>query len=96
MMGVIDQMLKPSAVGVDEVNPNRARITLEPLERGFGHTLGNALRRVLLSSIPGCAIIEVEMDGVLQDQASYYIESYDTIIEKVAEQGNRIMNELTQ
>ena len=67
MMGVIDQMLKPSAVGVDEVNPNRARITLEPLERGFGHTLGNALRRVLLSSIPGCAIVEVEMDGVLHE-----------------------------
>ena len=67
MMGVIDQMLKPSAVGVDEVNPNRATITLEPLERGFGHTLGNALRRVLLSSIPGCAIVEVEMDGVLHE-----------------------------
>ena len=67
MMGVIDQMLKPSAVGVDEINPNRARITLEPLERGFGHTLGNALRRVLLSSIPGCAIVEVEMDGVLHE-----------------------------
>ena len=67
MMGVIDQMLKPSAVGVDEINPNRARITLEPLERGFGHTLGNALRRVLLSSIPGCAIVEVEMDCVLHE-----------------------------
>ena len=67
MMGVIDQMLKPTAVGVDEVNPNRAKITLEPLERGFGHTLGNALRRVLLSSIPGCAIVEVEMDGVLHE-----------------------------
>jgi len=67
MMGVIEQMLKPSTVGVDEVNPNRARITLEPLERGFGHTLGNALRRVLLSSIPGSAIVEVEMDGVLHE-----------------------------
>ena len=67
MMGVIDQMLKPSSVAVDEVNPNHARITLEPLERGFGHTLGNALRRVLLSSIPGCAIVEVEMDGVLHE-----------------------------
>jgi DNA-directed RNA polymerase subunit alpha len=67
MLGVIENMLKPSAVGVDEVNPNRARITLEPLERGFGHTLGNALRRVLLSSIPGCAIVEVEMDGVLHE-----------------------------
>ena len=70
MMGVIDQMLKPSAVGVDEVNPNRAKITLEPLERGFGHTLGNALRRVLLSSIPGCAITEVEIDGVLHEYTS--------------------------
>ncbi len=67
MTGVIEKMLKPKAVGVDEINPNRARITLEPLERGFGHTLGNALRRVLLSSIPGCAISEVEIDGVLHE-----------------------------
>ena len=63
MMDVIDSLLKPKAVGVDAINPNRARIALEPLERGFGHTLGNALRRVLLSSIPGCAIVEVEIDG---------------------------------
>ena len=67
MMGAIENMLKPKAVGVDAVNPNRARIALEPLERGFGHTLGNALRRVLLSSIPGCAITEVEIDGVLHE-----------------------------
>lgn len=66
-MGVIENMLRPKAVGVDAVNPNRARIVLEPLERGFGHTLGNALRRVLLSSIPGCAIVEVEIDGVLHE-----------------------------
>jgi DNA-directed RNA polymerase subunit alpha len=66
-MSVIENMLKPRAVGVDAVNPNRARIALEPLERGFGHTLGNALRRVLLSSIPGCAIVEVEIDGVLHE-----------------------------
>jgi DNA-directed RNA polymerase subunit alpha len=67
MMDAIDKMLKPKAVGVDEISPNRARIALEPLERGFGHTLGNALRRVLLSSIPGCAIVEVEIDGVLHE-----------------------------
>ncbi len=67
MMDVIENMLRPKAVGVEEVNPNRARIALEPLERGFGHTLGNALRRVLLSSIPGCAIVEVEIDGVLHE-----------------------------
>ena len=40
---------------------------IEPLERGYGHTLGNALRRVLLSSIPGYAITEVEIDGVLHE-----------------------------
>ena len=40
---------------------------IEPLERGYGHTLGNALRRVLLSSIPGFAITEVEIDGVLHE-----------------------------
>jgi DNA-directed RNA polymerase subunit alpha len=67
MMSVIENMLKPKSVGVDAVNENRARIALEPLERGFGHTLGNALRRVLLSSIPGCAIVEVEIDGVLHE-----------------------------
>ena len=67
MMGVIENMLKPTAVGVDAINPNRAKIALEPLERGFGHTLGNALRRVLLSSIPGYAIEEAEIDGVLHE-----------------------------
>ena len=67
MKDAIENMLRPKAVGVEEVTPNRARIALEPLERGFGHTLGNALRRVLLSSIPGCAIVEVEIDGVLHE-----------------------------
>ena len=64
MMDVIENMLRPRAVGVEEINPNRARIALEPLERGFGHTLGNALRRILLSSMPGCAVTEAEIDGV--------------------------------
>jgi DNA-directed RNA polymerase subunit alpha len=49
------------------VGANTAKITIEPLDRGFGHTLGNALRRVLLSSIPGAAITEVEIDGVLHE-----------------------------
>ena len=60
-------MLRPKSVQVDRINDLRARIVLEPLERGFGHTLGNALRRVLLSSIPGCAIVEAEIDGVLHE-----------------------------
>ncbi len=64
MTDVIEKMLKPLGVIVDEISPSRSRVKLEPLERGFGHTLGNALRRVLLSSIPGCAITEVTIDGV--------------------------------
>jgi len=64
---LINNMLKPKGLLVDEASPTRARIILEPLERGFGHTLGNALRRVLLSSIPGSAITEVEIDGVLHE-----------------------------
>ena len=47
-----------------------AKVILEPLERGFGHTLGNALRRILLSSMPGCAVTEVEIDGVLHEYSS--------------------------
>ncbi len=63
-------MLRPHNVKVESDNPNRAKIILEPLERGFGHTLGNALRRVLLSSIPGSAIIETEIDGVLHEYST--------------------------
>lgn len=62
-----EAMLKPKAALVEEISPTHAKIILEPLERGFGHTLGNALRRVLLSSIQGAAISEVEIDGVLHE-----------------------------
>ena len=48
------EFLKPRVVDVQVVNDSHAKITLEPLERGFGHTLGNALRRIMLSSCPGC------------------------------------------
>ncbi len=67
---LIGKMLKPKGLIVDEISARRARITLEPLERGFGHTLGNALRRVLLSSIPGSAISEAEIEGVLHEYTS--------------------------
>ena len=60
-------LLKPKAIHVEPLGGNRAKVTLEPFERGYGHTLGNALRRVLLSSIPGFAITEVEIDGVLHE-----------------------------
>lgn len=67
MQGQFKGFLKPRVVDVDAVSDRRARITLEPLERGFGHTLGNALRRVLLSSMPGFAVTEVEIEGVLHE-----------------------------
>ncbi len=59
-----NELLTPRHILVEPVSAFRAKVTLEPLERGFGHTLGNALRRILLSSMPGCAITEVEIDGV--------------------------------
>ena len=55
---------------VTETAARQARIVIEPFERGFGHTLGNALRRVLLSSMPGCAVTEVEIEGVLHEYTS--------------------------
>lgn len=59
-----NEFLTPSHIDVAELGPTRAKIVLEPLERGFGHTLGNALRRILLSSMPGSAIVEVQIEGV--------------------------------
>ena len=49
------------------VNENRSRFILEPLEPGFGYTLGNSLRRTLLSSIPGAAVTSIRIDGVLHE-----------------------------
>jgi DNA-directed RNA polymerase subunit alpha len=61
------QVLRPRGPNIERLGLNRAKVVIEPLERGYGHTLGNALRRVLLSSIPGFAITEVEIDGVLHE-----------------------------
>lgn len=65
--GSYREFLRPRIVDVSTFGSKRAKITLEPLERGFGHTLGNALRRILLSSMVGAAIIELEIDGVLHE-----------------------------
>lgn len=70
MANTATEFLKPRLVDVQTVSSTHAKITLEPLERGFGHTLGNALRRILLSSMPGCAITEVKIDGVLHEYSS--------------------------
>ncbi|MDD2881288.1 MAG: DNA-directed RNA polymerase subunit alpha [Rhodoferax sp.] len=63
-------LLKPKAIHVEQLSPNRAKVVLEPFERGYGHTLGNALRRVLLSSMPGYAPTEVTIAGVLHEYSS--------------------------
>src|SRR5436190_9000241 len=70
MQGSVSEFLRPRVVKVQPVAPRQARVVIEPFERGFGHTLGNALRRVLLSSMPGSAITEVEIDGVLHEYTS--------------------------
>ena len=70
MQGSVAEFLKPRVVKVTDQGPRHARVVIEPFERGFGHTLGNALRRVLLSSLPGAAITEVEIDGVLHEYTS--------------------------
>jgi DNA-directed RNA polymerase subunit alpha len=61
------EFLSPREIAVETVSPFHARVTLEPLERGFGHTLGTTLRRILLSSMPGAAVIETKIDGVLHE-----------------------------
>ena len=70
MQNTLTELLTPRTIDVTEYDPTHAKIILEPLERGFGHTLGNALRRILLSSMPGCAIVEVEIDGVLHEYSA--------------------------
>jgi DNA-directed RNA polymerase subunit alpha len=64
------EFLKPRLVDVQSSDDQHAQIVIEPLERGFGYTLGNALRRILLSSMPGCAVTEVRIDGVLHEYAA--------------------------
>ena len=66
---VID-LLVPTEIQVDDISPTLSKVTLEPLERGFGHTLGNALRRILLSSMPGAAVTDVSIDGISHEYST--------------------------
>lgn len=70
MQTAVNEFLTPRHIDVTENSPTHARVVLEPLERGFGHTLGNALRRILLSSMAGCAITEAEIEGVLHEYSN--------------------------
>jgi len=63
-------LLKPRIVDVQNISPFHAKLTMEPFERGYGHTLGNALRRTLLSSMPGYAATEVRISGVLHEYST--------------------------
>jgi len=63
-------LLKPRIIDVQTLSPVHARVVMEPFERGYGHTLGNALRRILLSSLPGAAVTEVSIDGVLHEYST--------------------------
>jgi DNA-directed RNA polymerase subunit alpha len=62
--------LKPRIIDVQAISAFHAKVTMEPFERGYGHTLGNALRRVLLSSMPGFAPTEVKINGVLHEYST--------------------------
>lgn len=70
MPNTLTALLKPKLVEVISHNVNHSIIVIEPLERGFGHSLGNALRRVMLSSIPGCAVTEIEIEGVQHEYST--------------------------
>ncbi|RKZ38121.1 MAG: DNA-directed RNA polymerase subunit alpha [Gammaproteobacteria bacterium] len=67
MQATATELLKPRLVDVQQIDSNTAKIVIEPLDRGFGHTLGNSLRRVLLSSMAGCAVVEAEIENVLHE-----------------------------
>src|SRR5690554_4008668 len=62
--------LKPRTIDVEPITDHHAKIVMEPFERGFGHTLGNALRCILLSSMTGYAPTEVQMTGVVHEYST--------------------------
>ena len=68
-ISVID-LLVPTEIQVENVSDTVSKVTLEPLERGFGHTLGNAFRRILLSSMPGAAVTDVVIDGISHEYST--------------------------
>ena len=65
-----DTFLTPRVINVQNITPLHAKVTMEPFERGYGHTLGNAIRRVLLSSMPGFAPTEVQISGVVHEYSA--------------------------
>ncbi|SPT69305.1 DNA-directed RNA polymerase subunit alpha [Anaerobiospirillum thomasii] len=78
----ICELLKPKAVGFTDLGPNHARVVLEPLERGFGNTIGVALSGILLKTLSGYAVDAFQMDGVA-DIYSVKEDLQESIIEVV-------------
>ena len=72
--------LTPQDIKVESTDKWHSKVVLEPLERGFGHTLGNALRRILLSSMPGCAVEEVEIEGVVHEYGTIQGVQEDVLV----------------
>src|SRR5258706_3242043 len=70
MVSTASTFLKPRIIDVQNISPYHAKVTMEPFERGYGHTLGNALRRILLSSMPGYAPTEVRISGVVHEYST--------------------------
>jgi DNA-directed RNA polymerase subunit alpha len=70
MQSTATNFLKPRIIDVQNLSPTHAKVIMEPFERGYGHTLGNALRRILLSSMPGYAATEVKINSVLHEYST--------------------------
>ena len=70
MSVAITNLLTPDSISIQKLTDHHYQITLEPLERGYGHTLGNALRRILLSSIPGYAIVAAKIEGIVHEYST--------------------------
>jgi len=79
MLDRFSDEISPRIVEISSVDPFSSRIVVEPLERGYGHTLGNALRRVILSSVPGYAVTEVHIEGVLHEYSALEGSQEDVI-----------------
>lgn len=80
MSNFLDNFLKPKLVDISEPEKNKLKIVIEPLEKGFGYTVGNALRRTMLAALPGSAIVEAKISGILHE-----FESKDGVYEDIME-----------
>lgn len=83
MQNSASEFLKPRLIDVQPVSPTQARVAMEPFERGYAHTLGNALRRILLSSMPGFAPTEVSIAGVLQAFVEHFPPSGRALVRPI-------------